>query len=227
MNKLERLRNVPCFSGLSDAHLQVLAASLGVQTFERGEPIFHQGSIGSVLYIIVAGQVRIYTVGEAGQELSVTIFRAGEFFGELALLDGQPRSASAVAMCHTTTLLLHRSAFLAAVQAHPPIAVAVLEALASRLRRSTSNADALGTSSAPLRVVRQLVALGERYGVPDGQATRIDLHLTQDDLASLAGTTRETVNRVLASLRGQGLIRVARARVSLLDARRLAAIVEA
>ena len=217
MHTTERLRNIPCFSGLDAAHLRVLATSLGTQTFERGETIFHQGSFGTVLYIIVSGQVRIYTVSEAGQELSVTIFRSGEFFGELALLDGQPRSASAVAMCRTTALLLHRSAFISAVQSHPPIAIAVLEAMSQRLRQSTNHADLLSTSSAFQRVARQLLTLAERYGQREGAITHIDLHLTQDDLASLAGTTRETVNRALAILRDQGLIRVARARVSVVD----------
>lgn len=221
MDRREWLRNVPSFSGLSDEHLQVLSASLGVQTFERGETIFHQGSIGSVLHLIVSGQVRIYTISETGQELSVTIFRAGDFFGELALLDGQPRSASAEAMCPTTTLLLHRAAFLSTIHACPPIAVAVLEAMAARLRQSTHRADNLGTSSAPQRVIQQLLSLAAHYGIPDGATIRIDLHLTQDALASLAGTTRETVNRVLSGLRDQGLIRVARARVSVLDVARL------
>lgn len=217
MHIIERLRNVPCFSGLDDAHLRVLAASFNTQTFERGETIFHQGSPGSVLYIIVSGQVRIFTISETGQELSVTIFRQGDFFGELALLDGEPRSAGAVAMCRTTTLLLHRSVFLAAVNAHPPIAVAVLEAMAQRLRQSTSHAELISTSSAPQRVVRQLLVLAARYGRREANATTIDLHLTQEDLASLAGTTRETVNRVLAALRDQGLIRVARAQLSVID----------
>jgi CRP-like cAMP-binding protein len=217
VNIIEQLRSVACFSTLHDTHLAVLAASLGTQTFERGETIFHQGSIGSVLYIIVTGQVRIYTINEHGQELSMTIFRAGDFFGELALLDGQPRSANAVAMSRTTALLLHRSAFLSIIHAHPSIAVAILEALAQRLRQSTNHVDTLGINSAPQRVMRQLLSLAMRYGLPESGATRINLHLTQDDLASLTGTTRETVNRVLSSLRDQGLIRVARARISVLD----------
>ena len=224
MHTIERLRTIPCFSTLEVAHLRVLATNLGTQTFERGETLFHQGSQGSVLYVILVGQVRIFTVSEAGHELSVTIFRTGDFLGELALLDGQPRSASAVAMCATTALLLHRAAFLAAVQAHPPIAIALLEAMAHRLRQSTSHADMLGTVPASQRVARQLLNLAACYGTCENGVTHIDLHLTQDDLASLAGTTRETVNRVLALLSGQGLIRVARAQISVLDTAGLAAV---
>lgn len=217
MNNLELLRNVPMFARLTDDHLYLLSSSLGTRAFERGATIFHQGSVGNVLYMIVSGQVRIYTVSELGQELSVKIFRDGDFFGELSLLDGQPRSASAVAMRVTTTLTLHRTAFLQAIRTMPQIAVTVLEELSSRLRRTNIYIEHLASTSAPQRVVRTLLDLADQHGVQERGMTRIDLHLTQDDLASLAGTTRETVNRVLSSLREQGLISVERARLSVLN----------
>jgi CRP/FNR family transcriptional regulator, cyclic AMP receptor protein len=170
-----------------------------------------------VLHLIVRGQVRIYTISQLGQELSVKIFRDGDFFGELALLDGQPRSASAQAMCATQTLTLHRHAFREAVRTLPEIAVLVLEELSARLRRTNTYIEHLASHSAPQRVVRTLLDLADQYGVGVGDATRIELRLTQDDLASLAGTTRETVNRVLSGLRDQGLIQIERARVSVLN----------
>ncbi len=119
-------------------------------------------------------------------------------------------------MCKTTTLTLHRAAFLHTINACPPIAASVLEVMVVRLRQSNVVAEQLASLSASQRVVRQLLDLAARYGIADGGVIRIDLHLTQDDLASLSGTTRETVNRVLAHLRDQGLIRVERARVSVL-----------
>jgi CRP-like cAMP-binding protein len=217
MDKRKLLKQVTAFGLLSDDQLGLLARSVGVQAFQRAEPIFHQGSIGSTLFIIVAGQVRIYTTSEAGQELTITLLRDGDFFGEMALLDGQPRAASAEAMCKTLTLTLHRSAFLHTISACPPIAASVLEVMALRLRQSNTVAEQLANLSAAQRVVLQLRGLVARYGIADGSALRIDLHLTQDDLASLSGTTRETVNRVLAHLREQGVIRVERARISILD----------
>lgn len=217
MNKLELLKRVSAFARLDGTQLDLLARNVGTQTFQRGEPIFHQGSIGSTLYMIVAGQVRIYTTSEAGQELTVTMFRDGDFFGEMALLDGQPRAASAVSIGRTVTLTLERAAFLHTLNACPPIAASVLEVMTTRLRQSNVVADQLANMPASQRVVRQLLGLAARYGTADAGGIRIDLRLTQDDLASLAGTTRETVNRVLAQLRDQGLIRVERARVSLLN----------
>ena len=221
MNKQELLQKVPTFARLTDDQLALLARSVGTQIFERDETIFHQGSIGSTLYIIVLGQVRIFTTSEAGQELTVTLFRDSDFFGEMALLDGQPRAASAEAMRRTTTLTLHRAAFLHTIDACPPIAASVLEVMTARLRHSNSIAEQLANLSASQRVVRQLCELATCYGIADGGTIRIDLHLTQDDLASLSGTTRETVNRVLSNLRDQGLIRVERARVSVLKMQQL------
>ena len=139
----------------------------------------------------------------------------------MALLDGQPRAASAKAMRRTTTLTLHRAAFLHTIDACPPIAASVLEVMTARLRHSNGIAGQLANLSASQRVVRQLCDLATCYGIADGGAIRIDLHLTQDDLASLSGTTRETVNRVLSNLRDQGLIRVERARVSVLKMQQL------
>jgi CRP/FNR family cyclic AMP-dependent transcriptional regulator len=221
MNKVELLQKVPVFTRLTNDQLALLARGVGFQIFERGEAIFHQGSIGSTLYVIVHGQVRVYTTNEAGQELTVRLLKAGDFFGELALLDGQPRSASVEAMCRTTTLTLHRAAFLHTINTCPPIAAALLEAMASRLRNTTDNAEQMANHSAAQRVVHKLCELATCYGIADGGATRIDLRLTQDDLASLSGTTRETVNRVLANLRDQGLIRIERAQVSVLKMRQL------
>jgi CRP/FNR family transcriptional regulator, cyclic AMP receptor protein len=217
MDKQELLRSVPIFSRLNDEHLRILVGSLGTCTFERGDAIVRQGDVGDKLYIIVSGQVRIFTINEAGQELSLIIYRPGDFLGELSLLDGQPRSASAEAMRRTTTLTLHRAAFLSTLYANPHMAAVVMEALAARLRHSTLYAQLLASHSAPQRIVGQLLDLAARYGVADGGAVSIDLHLTQDDLASLSGTTRETVNRVLSSLRDQGLVRVERARVIVLN----------
>lgn len=213
MQPLELLRAIPAFEKLSDQELRHLAANLGTQHVSRGAMIFHQGTPGTTLYIIVRGQVRIFTINEQGRELSVSIFREGNFFGELALLDGLPRSASARAIRSTTLLTLDREAFRRTIEANPQIAVTLLEELAARLRLATIAVEQLAGVPATQRVLRRLSELADQYGVADGDEIRIDLPLTQDDLASLAGATRETVNRVLSSLRDDGLIRIERSQV--------------
>ncbi|NJN17506.1 MAG: Crp/Fnr family transcriptional regulator [Oscillochloris sp.] len=217
MNTLAILRNVPLFTQLDDSQLQRLDSALGVRRFKRGETIFHQGSDGDELYLIVDGQVRIYTISQLGQEISVKIFRDGDFFGELSLLDGLPRSAGAEAMSRTTTLTLKRATFLRIIRDDPEIAVRVLSQLSARLRSSNIYIEYLASHSAPQRVVRSLLDMAEQHSTECSDHDRIDLLLTQDDLASLAGTTRETVNRVLSSLRERGLISVDRGRVRVLN----------
>src|SRR5207247_411787 len=113
------------------------------------------------------GQVRIYHPSAAGRELSVAIFRAGDFFGELALLDDQPRSASAEAMLPTSTLTLGRAVFRETVRNHPAIGEAMLTELAARLRVSSGYAEHLANPSAQQRVGWLVLSLAQRYGVLD------------------------------------------------------------
>ncbi len=168
MNKLELLQNVPAFSRLDGDQLQLLATSLGSQSFERGEIIFHQGSIGGILYIIISGQVRIFTISEAGQELALRIFRDGDFLGELALLDSQPRSASAQAMRPTTALTLHRAAFLHTIEAAhrspPPCARGYGGAVAATQPSMPSSWAAPRRRSGS---VHQLLSLATQHGVAE------------------------------------------------------------
>jgi CRP/FNR family transcriptional regulator len=229
MNKQQLLQRVPAFSQLTEEQHAILATSVGTQRFERGETIFHQGSIGSTLYIILQGQVRIYRTSLAGHELAVTVFCDGDFFGELALLDGQPRAASAEAMTATTTLTLHRAAFLHTINTCPPIAASILEVMAMRLRQSNDYAEQLASAPVAQRVTRQLFDLATRRSQRQPETATmqpIDLDLTQDELARLSGTTRETVNRVLSALRDQGVVRMERSRVSVLNLAQLRAVIE-
>jgi CRP/FNR family transcriptional regulator, cyclic AMP receptor protein len=209
IDKLGLLRTVSVFGQLTPAQLAALATGLNVQTFGRGQTIFHQGDPGDTLYLVARGQARVYHPSATGRELSVAIFRAGDFFGELALLDDQPRSASAEAMLPTIALTLERSAFQQIIHDHPAIAQALRAELAARLRASSHYAEHLAVPGAHERVGRLVLALAQRYGVPMVSGTRIDLCVTQDELASMFGLTRETVNRVLARLHDQGLVAIA------------------
>jgi CRP/FNR family transcriptional regulator, cyclic AMP receptor protein len=221
VDRTELLRSVSVFGRLTEEQLALLAASLGTQSFKRGQTIFQQGDGGDTLHLIAQGQVRIYHPSMAGRELSVAIFREGDFFGELALLDEGPRSASAEAMVPTVTLTLERGAFQQTIHNHPAIAEAMLAEIASRLRASTNYAEHLANPSAQHRVGWLLLDLARRYGVPGGDGTRIDLCLTQDDLASMFGVARETINRVLMRLRDQSLIAIVGGQIFVRDCTRL------
>jgi CRP/FNR family cyclic AMP-dependent transcriptional regulator len=217
MSKVTMLRNVPFFAGLSDQELEVLAESLGKRTFGKGMIIFHKGSPGQTLYIIESGKVRIFILSESGQEVSINIYGPGDVFGELALLDSLPRSAGAVVMEKTVTLNLQRDDFLRHLEACPRMARSIIEVLTTRLRYTTAYVESLAFLDVHGRVAARLLELADRYGVQKEAAEEIELRLTQAELASWVGATRESVNKVLGTFRDQGLIEIEGQRITILD----------
>ena len=215
------VRNVPFFAGLSDQELEVLAESLGKRTFGKGMIIFHKGSPGQTLYIIESGKVRIFILSESGQEISVNIYGPGDVFGELALLDGLPRSAGAVVLEKTVTFTLHRDDFLRHLETYPRMAKSIMEVLSTRVRYDTAYAESLVFLDVCGRVAAKLLELADRYGVQKEGAEEIELRLTQAELASWVGATRESVNKVLGTFRDHGLIEVKGQRITILDRRGL------
>ena len=220
MSRVTMLRNVPFFAGLSDQELEVLADSLGKRTFGKGMIIFHKGSPGQTMYIIESGKVRIFILSESGQEISVNIYGPGDVFGELALLDGLPRSAGAVAMEKTVTFTLYRDDFLRHLEACPRMAKSIMEVLSTRVRYTTDYAESLAFLDVYGRVAAKLLELADRYGVQK-EGIEIELRLTQAELASWVGTSRESVNKVLGTFRDYGLIEVEGRRITILDRRGL------
>jgi CRP-like cAMP-binding protein len=215
------LRKVPIFAGLSGQELEVLADSLGKRTFAKGMIIFHKDSPGRSLYIIESGKVRIFILSQSGQEISVRIYGPGDVFGELSMLDGLPRSAGAVTTEKTEVLTLHRDDFLALLDRFPRVAAGIIATLSQRVRYTTEYAEGLAFLDVFGRVAGRLLELADRYGVDTGEGTEIDLRLTQSELASLVGTTRESVNKVLGAFRDEGLIKLEGQEITILDRRQL------
>ncbi len=217
MSESAFLKQVPIFAELSKAELKVLAGSLRRKAFGKGEIIFHQGSPGQTLYIIESGRVRIYTLSVAGQEISVTIYSCGDVIGELAILDDLPRSAGAVAMEPTRTLILHRDDFLRHARDYPEMALNIMAVLSAKLRYTTEYAESLAFLDVYGRVAKKLLEMAEQRE-EGGEGARIDVRLTQAELASLVGSSREWVNKVLSAYREQGLVELGRQRITILDA---------
>lgn len=219
------LAGVHVFSRLEPAQLDALAARMRRRAFGRGVIIFHQGMPGQALYVIESGSVRIFSLSEAGQEISVNIYGPGEIFGELSLLDGLPHSASAAAMEPTTVWMLFRDDFRRALEETPSMAIGIIEVLSARLRQTTSYAEELVFLDVSGRVAREVLKLAERYGVPAAEGgVIIDLPLTQGELATLVGATRESVNKVLAQFRGRGYLTLEGRRICVLQPEKLRAL---
>lgn len=214
--RMALLRRIPLFANLPEPEIDMLGRRLEPRGFLRGDVICRQGDPGDHLFVVSSGQVRVYTLTLDGVEVSVDILTEGDFFGEMAILDGLARSANVVATRPTQILMLRRSDFLAHLMAYPQTAVRVIEAVSRRLRHTLEYAEELVSMDVRRRVIKKLLELSERHGIPatgEQRGVRIDADLTQDTLASLTGTTRETVNRLLGDLRDRGIVRSDRGRL--------------
>jgi CRP/FNR family transcriptional regulator, cyclic AMP receptor protein len=216
------LARVRLFSGLDTVELEELAQSMRTRRFRRGEIIFHEGDPGDALFIVASGAIKIGIPSDAGDEAILATVRPGDFFGELALLDGAPRSATATALERTETLVLPRERFRELVNGHPGIRDALLAALAAELRRLTRHVEELHFLDIEGRLAARLARLAAEEGVvADDGTVRLDLPFTQADLASMIGCTRQTVNKLLRLFADEQLIRVERDAIVLLDRARL------
>jgi CRP/FNR family cyclic AMP-dependent transcriptional regulator len=212
------LEALPLFAGFNDAELHFLAEEARERAFDTGEPIFYEGDAGHTCHIITTGKVRVYVIGEDGRELSVSILGPGEIFGEMALFDDLPRSASVEAIEPARTLELHQDVLLHGLQRSPTLALSLLRALSARLRHTTEEAEGLASMTVADRLMLQLRKLSEWAGTCVSDGMRIALPMTQQELAALVGTSRESVNRALAGLRKQGKVRLEDGWIVLLDA---------
>jgi CRP/FNR family cyclic AMP-dependent transcriptional regulator len=191
------LARVPLFADLDDESLRELSAVARKRVFRQGEVIFHRDDPGQVLYIVKEGKVKIALTSPDGQEVSLTVFGAGECFGELSILDGEPRSADAVALERVELYALQRQDFVNVVMNHPKIAVQVMKVISQRLRQADNQIEDLLFLDVYGRVAKKLLELSETHGVPTAQGVRIELRLTQQELASMVGASRESVNKVM------------------------------
>ena len=191
--------------------LQAIARNLRARRFRRGEVLFHEGDPGDALFIVASGAVKVVVPSEEGEEAILVTLRRGDFLGELALLDGAPRSASAIALEPTEALALPREQFRDLVASEPAIRDALLASLSGELRRLTTHVAELHFLDLTGRLAARLARLAEEHGerMADG-SIRLDAPLTQSDLAAMIGATRQSVNKLLGEFEADGLLRIER-----------------
>lgn len=208
---IDALRRCALFAKVDDESLHACAANLRVRRFRRGETIFHQGDPGDSLYIVESGAVKIVLPSpEGGEEAIIATLSRGDFFGELAILDGAPHSATAVALEPTEALVLHRDPFERLLDTDRTLRMALFAGLTAELRRLTGHVEELHFLDLPGRLARRIVRLAQEAQPGASGAVILEWPYTQSDLAAMIGGTRQTVNRLLADFTGQGLIRFER-----------------
>ena len=217
----ELLKQIPLFNSLMDASLNTLAASLRLQTVRQGQVIFHKGDEGTALYIIKSGAVKIVLSSRLGAEIIASIHSEGDFFGEMALLDGEPRYADAIAVKPSEMLVLRQNDFFSFIQSDINAARSILYSLTRRLRKTHDLLRDICWLTISQRLAKLILELGNIYGLKEEKGIFIDLALTQKELGDMVGATRESINKELKALRTKGIIEMASNRIKICDPFRL------
>ena len=200
------LKGVDLFSELTEEQLGLLANLVVVQDFNRDETVVLEGDCSmKALYLIASGTVQVYMTGVDGRETILSFLERGDFFGEMSLIDGEPRSASVRTVTDAQLMIIHREPFLTLIRQTPEIAMSLLSEMSKRLRKANKQIGSLSTMSVSVRVAGTLLNLMEERGMrihtDNGQmVTVIHNRPTQQQLADMSGTTRETVSRICSLL---------------------------
>lgn len=197
-----------------------LAAACRDRSFPAGQLILQQDALGDSLYVLIDGQVKVVLIGEDGREVILSVLGSGAVFGEMSLLDDEPRSAHVISMTPCNVLTLHRLAFRERLYSSPDLCMAVLAGLSKRLRRADERIRALSLLDVNGRVAHLLL-----QQAADAGADTFPRRLTHQTMAELVGASRETVSRTLRHLEERGVVGINRRQVTILDRAALEAAV--
>src|SRR5687767_8172911 len=212
METVDFLATVPLFSGLDRETLSEFAAITREKAYPKGSVILFEDDPGDSLFVVRQGRVKVVLVGEDGREVILGILGVGEHFGELSLIDQQPRSAHVIAMDDATLIVLRSEDFRRRVDAAPEIAWALLVELARRLRRADTKIGGLVLLDVPGRIAKLLLDFAGESG-----SDVIEKPLTHQTIADMIGASRETVSRAMREFQDRGLISVERRQITIAD----------
>jgi CRP/FNR family cyclic AMP-dependent transcriptional regulator len=219
MPMLDDLKRVPLFADLAEPEVARFAEVTREREYPKNSVILFEDDPGDALFIVSSGQVKVVLIGEDGREVILSVLGEGDFFGEMSLIDDEPRSAHVIAMRDSRLLVLRRDDFQNQVQQHPAIALKILKVLVQRLRQADAKIGGLVLLDVNGRVARLLLDLGDEAGGP-----RITRKLTHHTIAQMIGSSRETVSRAMRELTDRGHIAVTRREITILNRDGLAAL---
>jgi len=213
------LKMAALFSELGSENLKTLAKKFHARNYKRKDVIFHQGDDSHVLYVIMKGKVRIFSVSPAGNETSYRIFSMYDVIGEFAVIDGRPRSTTAQAIESSTLLEIKHEQFLRCIYEMPDLATSLIKLLVEKLRFTTAYAESMVQYDTTGRLLNMLLQYNEIHGVEleSGKRYELDIFMQQEDIATMVGARREWVNRILKEWNKQGLIEYKHGKITILD----------
>jgi CRP-like cAMP-binding protein len=209
---MEVLRKVPLFSGLSETDLAAFADLTRERSYPKGSVIVFEDDPGDALFLVAAGQVKVVLIAEDGREVILSVLGEGTFFGEMAVIDEEPRSAHVIAMEDSSLLVLRREDFHARLRNSPEVAISLLKEISRRLRRADEKIGSLVLLDVNGRLADLLLRLAEEEG-----GDRITKKLTHNVLAQMIGSSRETVSRTMRDFVERELVDVARKEITILN----------
>ncbi len=211
------LKSIPLFSELREDDLREIDKISVRQVYKKDNMVLIEEEVGSTMFIILNGRVKISRISDEGREVILSILVDGDFFGEMSILDGQTRSANAVTLEDTEMLIIRRENFLRMLYDYPQISINLLKELAHRLRRSDSQIKSLSLQNALGRVASTLLRIADDSGIIKQGIVEIPHLPPQQDLANMAGTSRETISRVIKSLGQLGYVKKQGSKLLILD----------
>ena len=219
---LEFALNVPLFKNLTHREVAAICSAMVSRTFRAGEVVVHEDDADNqTFFIIASGSVHIAVFSPEGKQTILARLKKGDFFGEMAILDGEPRSASVIANQPCTILMLYRKPFLSILNRFPKIPIQMLVEMSRRLRHTNRHINTLSLMSVYGRVADIILRLGREQGTRKGSMVVVDDRPTHQVIADMAGTSRETVSRVLSQLQKRQLIAMDRRKLVILDEAKL------
>ena len=207
MKKIELLQSVALFWDLSEEELGYISEKMIARHYESGKFIFLEDSEGEQCFFVVQGSVKVTRLSKDGREVILAMLNEGDFFGEMALLDGESRSANVIALEETEVLTLNREDFLVVLHDYPQIAIQLLKEMADRLRKSDRQIASLSLSDAEKRIALCIIRFADEQGIIKRGQVSIPKMPIQQDIANMAGTSRETVSRAINLLEKEHFIK--------------------
>jgi CRP/FNR family transcriptional regulator, cyclic AMP receptor protein len=216
------LTRTQIFQSLQPADVDLILARASVRRLARGAAVLRRGDPSGGMVVIMSGRVRVSVISEDGKEVTLSVLGTGEALGEMSLLDGEPCSADVTAQEDCVLLVIERGQFLALLRSNSALCLHLMALLTRRLRRANAALEDMASLDLPSRLGRLLARLASDYGVPVRSGTRIEVKLSQKDLSTLVGASREKVNRQIRQWEEDGVLSKDSGRMVVVDPQALA-----